>query len=161
VPSAATRASRDALDPFVRGVAPARPWLPLDTRRAPYGSASLSTPTLPPVADSPAGPSGALAPGDDRVAQARASAVRALAEAAERRRFEDPLIREAVETYARRAREAGRTPEWLIIDLKRLVAHEAMPEVGDWFRSVVADRAVAWGIQGYFGLPTVGEGPLG
>ena len=87
------------------------------------------------------------------LAEARDAILRALHVAARDGKFEDPQIRDAVAAYAERVRAAGHPPEWLIVDLKRLIASEAAPDIRDWFRGVLRDRLVSWGITGYFRLP--------
>lgn len=94
------------------------------------------------------------APGEDAaLLESRRAIVRALEAAASTRDFEDPVIRAAVGRYAEAVRKAGRPPEWLIVDLKHLIMNDAVPEVRDWFRGVLRDRIVSWGISGYFQLP--------
>lgn len=84
----------------------------------------------------------------------RQAVVDTLVQAAIARQFDDPAIRSAIAAYTTAARRAGRPPEWVVIDVKKLVALEAVPELGDWFRSVLRDRLVAWSISDYFGLPS-------
>jgi hypothetical protein len=90
---------------------------------------------------------------DAALHELRRAIVGALEDAASTRQFENPNIRAAVAAYAEAVRVAGRPPEWLIVDLKKLIAHDALPDLRDWFRSVLRDRLVTWGISGYFQLP--------
>ena len=84
---------------------------------------------------------------------ARQAILDALAQVASTKRYESPMLHDVVARYARAAREAGRPPEWLVIDLKQLMAMEALPDLRDWFRGVLRDRLVSWGISEYFRLP--------
>jgi len=34
-----------------------------------------------------------------------------------------------------------------------LIARDVLPELRDWFRGVMRDRLVSWGITGYYQLP--------
>ena len=77
----------------------------------------------------------------------------ALEAAAGAAKFEDSRIQDAVVAYADAVRVAGRPPEWLVVDLKRLIHRDVLPDVRDWFRGVLRDRLVSWGITGYFQLP--------
>lgn len=86
------------------------------------------------------------------LATARAALEAALIAAAGARDYGNPDIRTAVVAYARAARSAQRPPEWMVVDLKHLVHKEALKDVGDWFRTLVGDRAVSIGIAAYFNL---------
>lgn len=90
---------------------------------------------------------------DAALHELRRAIIGALEAAASTRQFEHPGIRAAVIAYADAVRAAGHPPEWLIVDLKKLIAHDALPDLRDWFRSVLRDRLVTWGISGYFRLP--------
>lgn len=90
---------------------------------------------------------------DAALHELRRAIIGALDAAASTRQFEHPAIRASVVAYAEAVRIAGRPPEWLIVDLKKLIANDALPELRDWFRSVLRDRLVTWGISGYFQLP--------
>ena len=97
----------------------------------------------PPVAPEPEAALGA----------ARQAILDALAHVASSKRYEDPVLHDVVTRYARAARDAGRPPEWLVIDLKKLMDTEALPDLRDWFRGVLRDRMVSWGISEFFRLP--------
>ena len=73
----------------------------------------------------------------------RAAVVRALEAAAAVAKFEDPRICDAVFAYADAVRADGRAPEWLVVDLKQLIARDVLPELRDWFRGVMRDRLVS------------------
>jgi hypothetical protein len=75
----------------------------------------------------------------------------AFARAAEHREFEDPALRESVEAFAVSTKRDGIPPERLVVLLKHLVRNEALPTMNEWFRGVLTDRAVSWGIRAYFG----------
>ena len=86
------------------------------------------------------------------LATTRAALESALIAAADRKDYGNPGIRTAVIAYARAARAAGHPPEWMVVDLKKLVHKEALKDVGEWFRTLVGDRAVSIGIAEYFNL---------
>ena len=48
-------------------------------------------------------------------------------------------------------------PEQLVIQLKAIVRDEA-GAVGDWWRAVLTDRSVRWGVEAYYDL-TNADGP--
>lgn len=91
--------------------------------------------------------------GDPGLAGARDAIVDALRQASARRDWNSPAIRDAVVRYAARTRTLGILPERMIVDLKSAIHDRAIPEVGDWFRSVITDRAVVWAIETYFRVP--------
>ena len=86
------------------------------------------------------------------LATTRAALESALIAAAGAKDYGNPDIRTAVVAYARAVRAAKRPPEWMVVDLKRLVHREALKDVGEWFRTLVGDRAVSIGIAEYFNL---------
>lgn len=86
------------------------------------------------------------------LATTRAALESALIAAAGAKDYGNPDIRAAVIAYARAVRAAKRPPEWMIVDLKRLIHKEALKDVGEWFRTLVGDRAVSIGIAEYFNL---------
>lgn len=75
----------------------------------------------------------------------------AVKEAVASRRFDSPELQTAVTTFAGRSRSAGVPPEQLVIQLKAIVRDDALP-ISDWWRSVLADRIVRWGVEGYYHL---------
>lgn len=81
-----------------------------------------------------------------------AEIVRALRIGRDSHSFDGPAIRAAVERCAVHARRAGCPPEQLIVALKALVRDEALPEIREWFQSVMMDRVVVWGIEAYYGI---------
>lgn len=86
----------------------------------------------------------------DAVREAGNALVAVLADARERRRFDDPAVREAVRHCAVAARASGMRPERLVPFIRGLVADEALSEVNAWFRGVVTDRLIVWAIDDYF-----------
>lgn len=106
-----------------------------------------------PVDRSSSAPDQSADPLPPALLERRAALVHALEAAAAASRFEDSRIRDAVVAYADAVRAAGRAPEWLVIDLKSLILRDVLPDVRDWFRGVLRDRLVSWGITGYFQLP--------
>ncbi|HEX6534386.1 MAG TPA: hypothetical protein VF041_07305 [Gemmatimonadaceae bacterium] len=81
-----------------------------------------------------------------------ARVVRAIEAAQRTHAFASPELRDAIARYARSARDAGLPPERLIVGVKVLVRDVALPEMRDWFRGVLTDRAVAWAIEAYYEL---------
>jgi hypothetical protein len=74
-----------------------------------------------------------------------------LEEAVDTRRFDSSALHAAVTTFAGRSRTAGVPPEQLVIQLKAIVRDDTLP-ISDWWRSVLTDRVVRWGVEGYYHL---------
>lgn len=75
----------------------------------------------------------------------------ALAGAVAARRFDAPELRAAVAQFARRSRGRGVPPEQLVIQLKAIVREDTLA-MGDWWRVVLTDRFVRWGVEAYYRL---------
>lgn len=82
-----------------------------------------------------------------------ADILRAIQDARATRRWEAPQLRASVESCARDARLAGCPPERLVVGLKAFFRSGAVAEIGEWFRGVLADRAISWAIQAYYEVP--------
>lgn len=74
-----------------------------------------------------------------------------LAEAAQRRDYENPALTDAVTRGAIAAREAGVSPERVLAYLRAATRDAPLAGMGDWYRAVLADRFVARAIEAYFG----------
>lgn len=81
-----------------------------------------------------------------------AEITRALDAARATRSFASSELREAVARCARNARAGRLPPERLIVAVKAVVRDVGMEGVGEWFRDVVTDRAVAWAIEAYYDI---------
>jgi hypothetical protein len=81
-----------------------------------------------------------------------AQVVSALDRARAARNFEDSRIREAVARCAANARNGSCPPEKLIVALKTLVRDVALPNVRDWYQTVLTDRIIVWAIEAYYGI---------
>lgn len=88
----------------------------------------------------------------------RAALVAAVIDAKRDHAWDSEQLEELVRAYAAAARRAGEAPEQFITGLKQLLRAEALADVGDWFRSVVVNRLVVWGIDGYYELDGDAEG---
>ena len=84
----------------------------------------------------------------------RTAIVAALEDAVANRRFDSPILRTAVARFARRSRQTGVPPEQLVIQLKAIVRDQA-GAVGDWWRAVLTDRSVRWGVEAYYDLADI------
>lgn len=82
----------------------------------------------------------------------RARLLEVLSRAREDHNFRDPAIRDAAKAIGRAARESGLAPERLVIFLKDIARADELASVGDWFRRVITDRVIVWGIDAYYGL---------
>lgn len=69
-------------------------------------------------------------------------------------------LERAVRDFAAARRAAGDTPERFITELKTLLRRDALADVGDWFQSVVVNRLVVWGIEGYYAIDGGCETPM-
>jgi hypothetical protein len=90
----------------------------------------------------------------------RTAIIAALEDAFANRRFDSPILQAAVTRFARRSRQAGVPPEQVVIRLKAIVRDEA-GGVGDWWRAVLTDRSVRWGVEAYYDLTDIDEPATG
>jgi hypothetical protein len=100
--------------------------------------------------------SGDQHPGSDRVEALRA----ALAAAYRAREFENPELREAVAVFARTSRAAGTPPERMFLTMAALLDDPALSGLSDWWRSVLRDRMLSWGIETYYHIDLGHHTPL-
>jgi len=78
----------------------------------------------------------------------------ALVQAREGGEYDTAQLRDEVAAVATAARDEHVPPERLLVLLKRLTRDDALDRVGEWWRCVLADRFVRWGIEAYYGLPS-------
>jgi hypothetical protein len=71
----------------------------------------------------------------------------ALIQAREGRAYDAARLRDAVAAVARAARNEQVPPERLIVLLKRLTRDHALSHLSEWWRAVLNDRFVRWGIE--------------
>ncbi len=90
----------------------------------------------------------------------RTAIAAALQEAAAARRFDSQALQIAVARFARRSRMTGVPPEQVVIQLKAIVRDEA-GLVSDWWRTVLTDRSVRWGVEAYYDLTDIDERATG
>jgi hypothetical protein len=81
-----------------------------------------------------------------------AEVVSALDRARTAHNYENSEIRDAVVRCAANARNGSCPPEKLIVALKTLVRDVALPDVRDWYQSVLTDRIIVWAIEAYYGI---------
>jgi hypothetical protein len=74
----------------------------------------------------------------------------ALAAAYRAREFESTELRESVVAFARASRAAGRPPERMFLTMAALLDDPALAGLSDWWRSVLRDRMLRWGIETYY-----------
>lgn len=96
------------------------------------------------------------APGADHVETLRV----ALAAAYRAREFENPDLRQAVAVFARTARAAGTRPERMFLTMAALLDDPALAGLSDWWRSVLRDRMLSWGIETYYHIDLGHHTPL-
>ncbi len=91
----------------------------------------------------------------------------ALVAAYRAREFESVELREAVTVFARASRNAGTPPERMFLTMAALLDDPSLAGLGDWWRSVLRDRMLSWGIETYYHIdlgrrgPTSGNAPEG
>jgi hypothetical protein len=90
----------------------------------------------------------------------RTAIIAALEDAVATRRFDSPILHAAVARFARRSRQTGVPPEQFVIRLKGIVRDQAS-SVGDWWRAVLTDRSVRWGVEAYYDLTDIDEPATG
>jgi hypothetical protein len=78
----------------------------------------------------------------------------ALVRAREREEYDSAQLRDAVAAVAKAARDEHVPPERVLVLLKRLTQDDALDHLDEWWRRVLADRSVQWGIEAYYGLPS-------
>lgn len=82
----------------------------------------------------------------------RTTLVDALAAAAATRDYEGPTLPAAVARFAANARAHDLPPERLLIALKSAVADSRLLDLSNWWRGVLTDRVIRWGIEAYYGI---------
>lgn len=91
----------------------------------------------------------------------------ALAAAYRARAFESAELRDAVTVFARASRAAGTPPERMFLAMAALLDDPSLAGLSDWWRSVLRDRMLRWGIETYYHIdlgrrgPTAAGGPEG
>lgn len=90
----------------------------------------------------------------------RTAIVVALQEASASRRFDSQTLQIAVARFARHSRMTGVPPEQLVIQLKAIVRDEA-GAISDWWRTVLTDRSVRWGVEAYYDLADIDQPATG
>jgi len=90
----------------------------------------------------------------------RTAMVVALQQASAGRRLDSQALQIAVARFARRSRMTGLPPEQLVIQLKAIVRDEA-GSVSDWWRTVLTDRSVRWGVEAYYDLLDIDQPATG
>ena len=88
---------------------------------------------------------------DDNVASHFAPLFEFLESVVMTRDYANAAVAECVDSGVRRARSAGVRPEAAIAFLRERVHEAPLTAVGDWYRSVLAERIVARAIATYFG----------
>jgi hypothetical protein len=83
-----------------------------------------------------------------------------LAAAYRAREFENPELREAVAVFARTSRAAGTPPERMFLTMAALLDDPALAGLSDWWRSVLRDRLLGWGIETYYHIDLGRRTPL-
>jgi len=83
---------------------------------------------------------------------ARDALLREVLAAKQDQRWDTERLEGAVRQFAAVQRVAGCSPERFLRDLKTFLRTEALDDVGEWFRSVVLNRLVVWGIEGYYAM---------
>ncbi len=74
----------------------------------------------------------------------------ALQHAVSARDYDTPALREAVVGFGAEARVRGVPPERVLIALKDTLNARDVGEISDWWRAVLTDRFVRWGVEGYY-----------
>ena len=77
----------------------------------------------------------------------------ALALAHEGGGYDAVQLRDAVAAVARAARHDHVPPERVLVLLKRLTRAPALGHLSEWWRGILTDRFVRWGIEAYYGPP--------
>lgn len=77
----------------------------------------------------------------------------ALGEAREGPNSDTRVLRDAVAVVAIGARAEHVPPERLLILIKRMTNDRVVSHLSQWWRRVLTDRCVRWGIEGYYGVP--------
>jgi hypothetical protein len=84
--------------------------------------------------------------------QEEAAVRSAFRDANESRDYNTPRLPEAVTALAIAARTTGMPPERLLVLLKDIVADRQLLTVSPWWRGILTDRVVRWGIEAYYGV---------
>jgi hypothetical protein len=95
---------------------------------------------------------------DDNVASHFAPLFEFLETVVTTRDYANAAVAEYVDSGVRRARSAGVRPEAAIAFLRERVHEAPLTAVGDWYRSVLAERIVARAIATYFGDVAAADG---
>jgi hypothetical protein len=68
------------------------------------------------------------------------------------REYDSGRLRNAVASVAKVARQEYVPPERVLVLLKRLANDRALGQLTDYWRAVLTDRFVRWGIEAYYGM---------
>jgi hypothetical protein len=97
-------------------------------------------------------------PHDERRSEARTELRRdvaalqlALLKAREDRDYETAGLRAAVVAMAVTARRCGLPPERLLSSLQRAAQDPSLDYLSRWWRNILTDRFVRWGLDAYYG----------
>jgi hypothetical protein len=82
----------------------------------------------------------------------RTALVDALVVAAATREYDGAELPAAVAQFATDARANGLPPERLLVALKHAVTDPRLTDLSNWWRGVLIDRVIRWGIEAYYGI---------